>query len=232
MSICKIMSGFLLVLSQTLYAGQILTDLSLVSDYIFRGKTKTDHSPAVRAGMGYAFDFGFSFGASAGNVGADDARGMEGIIALDYVYNLNEIFSLMGGGKFYHDPFSSKADTSDYSVGIGISKYLRLSAFYSPSYFAAGTDAKYLLAEMIYEVLPTNHIFIETSAGYNKFDIEAFVGNKNYIDYKMTIHQQEQMHDIGIFFVGTNRRIFDGQKVDEPAHDFGFGATCTIKIKS
>lgn len=232
MSIYRIIAGFLLLLSQAIYAGQTLTDFNIVSDYVFRGKTRTDHSPAVKAGIHYAFDFGFSFGASAGNVGAGDARGMEGIIDLAYNYSFDDIFSILAAGKFFHDPFSSKADTFDYSVGVGITKYLRLTAAYSPAYFASSTNAKYFLAEGTYEVLPSDHLFVDASLGYSKFGNEAWAGNKNYLDYRLTIHRQELMYDLGIFFVTSNRRLYDANRVDEIAKDFGFGASCTIKLKS
>jgi uncharacterized protein (TIGR02001 family) len=214
----------------SLLAGHFVSEASVVSDYIYRGLTKTDHAPSFRGSLHYDFNFGLNLGASLANIGANESRGMEDRSDLSYTHFFNEIFGVNGAVKFYYNPFASSANTVDYEFGVFITKMLHLSVFYSPKHFGKGTNATYYLAEGWFEALPSEHIFVNLSSGYNRFGNEAYAGNKNYTDYKIAVHKRHENHDIGLFLVGTNRRVYDGLLVNEAARDYGFGASYQLKL--
>jgi len=201
-----------------------------MSDYIYRGLTLTDHGPAALADLHYNFDFGLSFGASAANTGADEARGMQARVDISYVYPLSSLFALKTKVGYFYNPFATQADMLDFQIGAQITKYFQLTGYFSPKYNATGKSATRIEGESDIEVLPSEHLFLNLLAAYNKFADEIRAGNTSYFDYKIALHKKIDQHDIGLFWVGTNRRIVDGIKVDTRAKDEAFGATYTLRV--
>ena len=211
-----------------LLAGAMSSGSTLSSDYVFRGVTKTDHGPAVFGRMHYALDIGLSFGSSVVNVGADDARGVEVQPDLTFIYNLNSKFSVKVGAIYYYNPFATLADTLDYQIGLGITKYFQLSVFYTTRYFARDSSALYVLGETNFAIYTPEQLYLNLSAGYSRFAYPVNAGNKNYTDYTIGLHRRSQNSDVGLFYTGTNRRIIDPKGLDVPAKDETFVAAYTI----
>jgi uncharacterized protein (TIGR02001 family) len=219
-----------LFFSQNIFASHISSKFMIVSDYVYRGVTRTDHGPSVMGDLHYNFDFGLSAGASAANVGADEARGMETRIDLSYKQMFHPLLGLRLMTEFYHNPYATNAESRNFELGLILSKYFELSASYIPKYFGSGASSLYFQATSSVEVLPSESLFLNLSGGYSKFKEETRIGSTSYFDYRVALHKKMKESEVGLFWVGTNRRIVDGVAIDKPAKDEGFGATYTIRL--
>ncbi len=223
--------GFILAFSpNVLFASQLSSEARISSDYISRGITKTDHSPTVAGCFFYDFDFGLKVGTSVTNVGADDARGVQLKPNINYSYALHQLFTLHAGVSYYYNPFAILADTADFHIGAWIGNYFHFTTFYSKRFFARNSSATYLVAETDLPVPHLDTLFVGLSGGYSIFSNEVNAGNKNYLDYRITLHQRVNSSDIGIAVTGTNRRIVDMKGLDKSAKDESFHAYYSIKI--
>ncbi len=220
-----------LLASAPVSAGSLKSEASAVTDYVFRGLSRTDHGPSIRGTMSYEWDLGLRLGASAANTGAEDARGMEARIDMAYAHQINSIFGFKAKVQAYHDPYSVLANTLLYTASLCLSPYLELSVAYSPKFFGTGTHSIYYSAESWIQIPGVEQVFAHPSVGYSTFGDSAYAGNKNYWDYQLAVHKRVGVHDVGVFALNTNRQLYDGKKVDKPAKDFGFGASYTVQLQ-
>ncbi len=158
-----ILAGFttlsLLAVSGTASAAEaapaytLTSNVSLVSDYYFRGLTQTWHKPALQGGVDYAHSTGWYAGLWASSISGNQYSG--GSLEVDYYggYNgkINDDFGWTAGlyGYYYPGANFNKASTpgadqkfNNLEWNAGVS-YKWLSAKYSRSftdYFGANTN--------------------------------------------------------------------------------------------
>ncbi len=211
---------------------KLTSEFTVMSDYVYRGISRTDHSPAVLGSMHYKIGHGFQAGASAANVGADENRGMEAQLDASFQHKFRKIFSAMGKVEYYHNPFSPSANTLTYTLGTTITRYLELKISYSPRYLGIGSSSTYFYGETSLPLFPSERLFFNLSVGYSSLGDETTAGTKSYLDYRISLHRRKpKEHDIAFFWVGTTRDFIDAKGVVSKARDDGFGATYTLKIR-
>lgn len=225
--------SLLFIMSSELFAariGRFGADFTASSDYIYRGVSRTDHSPQLVGNMYYKFNFGLRFGASTGNVGADSNRGMEARIYTKYKKLYNRYFGIKSSVEYFNNPYATNGSSVIYELGFMITKYFELSVYYAPKYLGTEASSLYCEASTYFPLMRSQKLYLRLSGGYSQFDDEILAGNLNYADYKIAIHKKIRRHDISLFFVGTNRRIYDGAKIDDYAEDEGFGAAYVFSL--
>ncbi len=225
------LSFFIYALTSSLtFASGLTSKLSLVSDDILRGLSKTDHSPALRGSMQYHFDMGLGFGLAMANTGADEARGMETQIEIIYSYSCLDKLDLFITPKFFTNIFTPSTDTFIVQAGFVVAKFIKLSQSYSPKYFGRASSSSYTLLEAWFDDLLVQGFQLYLSAGYSIFSKETFAGNKNYLDYQVALRHSWHQHKIGLFLVGSNRQIVDVMGLNKAARDLSYGVSYEISL--
>lgn len=156
-------------LATTLFAGGMLAcssaafaefsgNVSLATDYVFRGISQTDEDPAVQGG----FDFTHQSGFYAGVWGSSVDFGGDENVEIDYYAGLT---GTLGGGLgwdvgviYYSYPGAADDDDLDYwevkgalsyaFEGAALSPTLGLGVYYSPEFTGETGDAVYVVGSL------------------------------------------------------------------------------------
>ncbi|MBI4214968.1 hypothetical protein HY546_03150, partial [archaeon] len=180
-----------------LYAAEGLSSRATVStSYQYRGTTKTDFGPALSGEFAYGLPWGFNFALGAGNVGADEARGIEYHTALTQSGQIIPVISYQLKAEFYHNPFTVAADTPNFGVEVKAFSYLALGAEYSRKFFGRGTSSTYCYLAGDFPLLAQQHFYLLPSVGYSRFGNEVQAGNKNYVDYRIAFAHQKDGQEL------------------------------------
>ncbi len=82
--ILPLAAAFALTIGYNVASAEITGNVSLTSDYKFRGISQSDESPAIQGGLDYAHDSGFYVGTWASSVDFDtNGAGYDGSLELD-----------------------------------------------------------------------------------------------------------------------------------------------------
>jgi uncharacterized protein (TIGR02001 family) len=224
----KLMMGLFSVIllagSVAASAAEVAGNVTLASDYRFRGisQLKDSPSPAIQGGFDVEFDSGFYVGTWASNVNFT-----EGAIEIDY-------YGGYGG---------SLSDNVDYDVGLLYYSYPRDGAgdvdldYYevygsiawnnftfglniSPDYFAE-TDT-FVYPYVGYGIDYDRYSFA-LHLGYNHFEEEDFLGNDDsYIDFSAGVTTEAWGAEWGLAIVGTD--------LDDDEDCFGDEDLCSVTL--
>lgn len=162
---------------------EISANVSLVSDYIFRGITQTDNKPAIQGGFDLSHESGFYAGVWGSNVdfGGDES------IELDYYggYSLDimEDLNIKVGYIYYDYPGASELDFDEATLAITY-KMITASAAYGWNF--AGIDGN-------------ESLYLNLAGSFDlpyEFNLTVAVGHqeheagKNYWDYKVAVSRE------------------------------------------
>ena len=179
-------------------------NVSLVSDYSFRGVSQTGLLPAVQGGFDYETEGGFSFGTWASNVNYGDGTSQELDFYVGYSTALTDSTSLgftaiqleyPGEGEYYdYQEFAASLDMSSFSLGF----------VYSPNYVGVD-DLQFTYLSAGYSASLGESGSLDLSVGLNNFDNDEFLdGDSSYIDYSIGVSAPFQGIDVGVAVVGTD----------------------------
>lgn len=172
--------------------GEFSANISLTSDYIFRGISQTGNNPAVQGGFDYSYDFGpaaVSAGVWASNVKFGDAT-----IEIDYYagvggsidafsWDLSAIYYTYPGadGNLNYD-FFEIAPSVGYDFGV---LAVNAGVNYSPEYFGDSGDAFYTHGGI--DIPIGDYFTLSGTIGYQTIDDNAAWGTDDYMDYGISI---------------------------------------------
>ena len=174
---------------------------TLTSDYVFRGVSQTDSSPAVQLGLDYEHENGFFAGAWASNVDFDDDANAEVDFFLGYFGEVNESFSYDVSYTLY--TYHGYGSDEDYDYGEAVfNAYYNAFTFtlgHAPDYANSDDSAQYFGAAYDFE-LP-NEYALTIQAGYTSGDaFEDF----EYIDYNATLSKTFSGFDVSAAVINTD----------------------------
>ena len=183
-------------------AAEVAGNVTLASDYSFRGWSQTGRDPAIQGGFDVAFEGGFSVGTWASNVNFGDTS-MEWDLYLGWSGEISDGMEL--GVQIFH--FQYPNDTAlnyqevqaslsfgDFSVGVD----------YSPEYLAAPNET-FFYPHASYSYSLTEEIALDFSVGLNIAKSDDFFGDDSeYIDYSASASIPLGGVSFGIGIVGTN----------------------------
>lgn len=157
-------------------ASNLSWNLSVTSDYVFRGITQTNFDPALQGGLDYAFgDSGWYVGTWASNVDFNDSDGPD--IELDayvgYGTSLSDDWSLDAHAVRYtylgsRDVYGN-IDYNEFFVSTTYSDMLTFTLAYAPDYANLDFSSTYFSVGGTWEV-------------GNGFNLNAGVGHTNFSD--------------------------------------------------
>jgi uncharacterized protein (TIGR02001 family) len=181
-------------------------NVSVTTDYRFRGISQTDSGPALQGGVDLDLGNGVYLGTWASQVdfayGADETKfeqdfygGYAGETAGGVGYDVGYIFYAYHGSdkdEDYQEVYGSLS-FGDASLGFA----------YSDDYWFQSGEFYYLSAGYSF-ALPSD-VALDLSAGLNLFDEEIFLdGSDSYIDYSVSVSKDFAGVSLSAALVGTD----------------------------
>lgn len=181
--------------------GEISGEVALVSDYIFRGITNTDHNPAVQGGLSYSVDVGLPWakpyiGFWGSNVDFDD--GGEAHVEIDALFGLTGTIGAVEwdlGGLYYAYPGANSNLDYDYwevplQVTYTLNDHLSFQSqyAYSPDFFGGSGQAHYLMGGVRWQQpIWSMTLAAEATTGHQWIEHNAVYGTDDYQDWRIAL---------------------------------------------
>ncbi|MAT83527.1 MAG: hypothetical protein CMQ43_14720 [Gammaproteobacteria bacterium] len=196
------------------HGAEVSANVTLATDYSFRGVSQTDREGAIQGGFDVAFDSGLYIGTWSSNVEFGEVSqeldlyiGYAGEINENLSYDVNYVrFEYPGGGSdLDYNEFGASLSFADFTVGL----------IYSNEYFALD-DVSWFYPYVQYSLGLPNEASLDFHVGLSSVDdnssddwVSAF-GDEEVIDYGVTYTMPFHGVDIGIGIVGTDADGSDG----------------------
>jgi uncharacterized protein (TIGR02001 family) len=179
-------------------------NLSLVSDYVFRGYSQNDFGPALQGGLDYKFgDSGFYVGGWASNV--DFGRTAGANVELDLYVGYNTNFSDDWNGDVrllrYNYLGTNDGINLDYNELIGAVSYKEMLTFtvgYANNYFGTKSD-KQLYFGLAGSWDVGNGVNLTAGIGHTNYDVST-----DYTDWTLGVNRDFGPVNIGLNYYDTN----------------------------
>ena len=198
---------------ESFFPGTFSGSAALTTDYVFRGISQTDESPAVQAGFTYKHNFdenaGYYLGLWGSNVDYNDND--DSTMEIDYIggvtYQLGKL-ALDTGFIYYTYPGADSSRNYDYldvqlTAGYDFEvAYLQGSIFYSPDYFGGSGDSYY--TKLAGEVpLPCDFKMLG-SVGRMVIDENATYGTPDYYTWTVGTKYNLEGFDLMLEYIDTD----------------------------
>ena len=192
-------------------SAEVSGNVTMATDYRFRGVTQTDERFAIQGGFDVAFESGFYVGTWASNVNFADSSGDINSTELDfyagYGFEVSEGVTLdFSAISFIYPAAESEFNYEEYVVALGVAD-LGLSVVYSPNYFGTDADAYVLNAD--YSFALSEDMSLDFHIGYtdaDDVDGSDFFGSDgdNYTDWSISLTKSMFGLDFGLAYVDTD----------------------------
>ena len=184
-------------------SAEISGNVSIVSDYAFRGISQTAEKGAIQGGFDYAAESGFYAGTWMSNVefGTESSTEMDlyfgyGGSMGDLGYDVSYIyFDYEGDAEFDYQEYALALSYGDFSFGVN----------YSSEYLGDG-GPDFVYPYVGYSMALTEGLSLDLHYGYSDIDAADFwgPGEDSYSDYSATLGFSAGGVDFGLAFVGTD----------------------------
>ena len=183
-------------------AVEVAGNVTLASDYSFRGWSQTGRDPAIQGGFDVAFEGGFSVGTWASNVNFGDTS-MEWDLYVGWSGEISDGMEL--GVTLIHFQYPNDTDLNYQELGVSLSfGDFGVGVYYSPEYLAAPNET-FFYPHASYSYSLTEEISLDFGVGLNIAKSEDFFGDDSeYIDYSLSASMPLGGVSFGIGIVGTN----------------------------
>lgn len=188
----------------------ITGNLSLVSDYAFRGISQTLEAPAIQGGFDYAHASGIYLGTWGSNVSENlyDSN-MELDLYGGYSHAFNDDFSINVGGLYYHYPNAQTFDPDTFEVYAGATwKWFNAKLSYATTdLFGVADSEGSTYAELNFNYpLPMD---IGFTAHYGWTEVDG-AGNSglDYEDWKIGLTKSLGGFNFGLAYTDTDLPAF------------------------
>ena len=187
----------------------VSANVTLASDYRFRGVSQTYKDPAIQGGFDYSHESGVYLGTWASNVSESELAGanMEWDFYGGYNWAVNDDISVNVGGLYYWYPGSSETDygfdPNTFELYVGATwKWLNVKYSYSTTdYFGiTNSDGTGYLEGNINYTLPYDVSLVAHLGG----TFMAGSGNEDYTDWKIGVSKEFYGFNVGLAYVDTD----------------------------
>lgn len=221
-------------------------NVGVVTDYLFRGISQTQHHPALQAGVDYAHSSGLYAGVWGSNVSwirataidshsafeTDLYGGYKGAVG-DFTYDLGAIRYYYPKGDL--NPGMVTPDTSEAYLGLGW-KYVAFKYSHVLSdYFIgwAGTNAEKTKGSQYYDVTVTYPIdeTLNVIAHVGRQNVKNF-GDASYTDYKLGVTKDVGFGVVGLSYTDTNAKGGVGEAYHWDGKDASKGVLAASFLKT
>jgi uncharacterized protein (TIGR02001 family) len=165
-------------------------NVSLVSDYVYRGLSQTDNSPAIQGGSDYKNGNAY---ASVWFTNVDDVSGSEGLpVEMDVTFGYNNkfnSFNLDTSVITYNYLNDSIVDRTEFRVATSINKDIEIALHRE-------VKTKYWYPEIIFEKYLANRLYFDAAIGYWNADD----ANDDALTFRAEIARDfPEFHHVDIF---------------------------------
>lgn len=198
-------------------APEISANVTLTSDYRFRGISQSNDDIAIQGGFDLAFENGIYVGTWGSSVdfGTADGEGVDGTLELDYYAGwAMETESGVGVdvGYLYYDYPGDDGLKGDYQEIYGSVSFadITLGMHYSDDYYAETENFFYYYGD--YSLALGDNLSLDLHLGYNDLDEDGGYlsdGADSYIDYSVGLTASYLAVDWTLAWVGTD---LDGEE--------------------
>jgi uncharacterized protein (TIGR02001 family) len=184
-------------------SAEISGNVSIVSDYAFRGISQTAEKGAIQGGFDYAAESGFYAGTWMSNVEFGTESSTEMDLYFGYAGSMGDLgydvsyiyFDYEGDAEFDYQEYAVAFSYGDFSFGVN----------YSSEYLGDG-GPDFLYPYVGYSMALTEGLSLDLHYGYSDIDAADFwgPGEDSYTDYSATLGFSAGGVDFGLAFVGTD----------------------------
>ena len=187
----------------------LVFNMSLATDYVWRGLTQSSNQAVVQGGLDYKFDSGLSLGVWVSSMGPN---GSETDFYATYQSEIAENLHFSFGGIFYHYRPNGAGDSGELSFELDY-KELHFAISYTSNYFGTGRVSWYYMAG--YSLALGEQIDLSVLLGYTDFMAENF-NQADYLHAEIALSKSLTNHwGAALFYSDTTRGFKDD-------HVFGF----------
>ena len=207
-----LIAGAVLAATSTAAMAEISGNVSMLSDYAFRGVSQTDEQMALQGGLDYAHESGFYVGTWASNVDSsffndpqdpqlevDVYAGYGGELANGISYDL--------GILHYDYPGAKSSDTDELYISGSMAGFTVSLNYSDELAFLGSTESAWYLAAG-YEMTLAQEIGLAVHVGLS--DGDAFDGgagaafNDSYVDWSIGVSKTVAGVDLGLTYVDSD----------------------------
>lgn len=193
--------GFTIITVAQFAHAEVSITGTLASDYVFRGVSQTDNSPAVQLGIDYENKSGFYAGAWASNVDFGDDANAEIDFLAGFSGNFNQSSAYDISYVYY--TYTGYGNDEDINYGeVIFNTYfnsLTLTFAYAPDFVNSGESAQYVSAA--YDFHFPQEYLLKIQAGYSMGDA---MQDEEYIDYSATVAKTWNNFELTAAVINTN----------------------------
>jgi uncharacterized protein (TIGR02001 family) len=201
MKIKLLATATLLSVLSPLASAEVSVTGTVISDYVFRGISQTDSSPAVQFGLDYEHESGFFAGTWASNVDFGNDADVEIDFFAGYFGEINETLSYDLSYTYYTYTGYSSADDSNYGELI-LNAYVDSFTFtlgHASDFVNSGDSAQYFGGA--YDFGLPYEVALTLQAGYTFGDAYK---DYEYIDYSATVAKTFSGFDVSAAVINTD----------------------------
>lgn len=189
-------------------------NVSLVSEYSFRGIAQSDEGPAIQGGFDIAHTSGLYAGVWGSNVDFND--GDEASVEIDLYAGYSNAYNDINydlGVIYYSYPGADDSLNYDFwelsaAIGYDFGHFASSASInYSPDYFGESGDSYYYAAAV--DVPLPYDLGLSAHVGYQDIDDEAAFGVPDYTDWSLGLGYSYEGFDFAVQYVDTD--------LDEPS---------------
>ncbi|TQV70758.1 hypothetical protein FKG94_20750 [Exilibacterium tricleocarpae] len=189
-------------------AVEITGNVTLATDYVFRGVSQTNEKGAIQGGFDADFGNGFYLGTWASNVDFGSEVTTEMDFYGGYGFELSENVALDFSYIYFMYP-GDEAALNYQEFVVGLSAYdFEFSVVYSDEYFGDGGPDAFVLSAG-YSFSLSEATSLDLHVGLTEADDEVVEGEDNYIDYSIGVTHSVADLDLGLTWYGTDIDDFD-----------------------
>lgn len=190
--------------SMSASAAEISGNVSLLSDYVYRGISQTSENPAIQGGFDVAAENGLYVGVWASNVDFDGSIEID--IYAGYGGAISEEVGFDVGVLRYEYPDDAQDGAPESSfneiyASLGF-KGFTLGLAYSSDFFYESGKATYLYLD--YELGLPNDFALSFHYGDQSIDDNAQFGTPNYAEYSIGVSRSFSDIDFALTWHGTD----------------------------
>ena len=178
--------------------------VAATSDYVFRGVSQTDESPALQASFTYSAPMGFYVGAWAANVDfGDGGPDVELDTYIGYNTDLGDEFVNLDVSLLRYNYLGGNGSDLSYNellTKVTFAEAISVTAGYTNDVFASGEDGWYFAVGGSLDL--GNDYSLSASVAQNLFDSSVA---RDYTDYGVSLGKSWGDFSASLGYVGTNR---------------------------
>jgi uncharacterized protein (TIGR02001 family) len=196
-------SGILLAFVSSAGADEISANVSIGTDYVYRGISQTDEGETIQGGFDWVSDSGLYAGIWASSIAFD------GYIEMDYYIgyggSINEEVEYDIGFLHYDYPNQASGHAEynfDEVYGSVAYKGIKLGIAVTSDFFGESDSAQYIYLD--YSLGLANDFELAFHYGSQNIDDNAAFGTPDYSDYSVGVSRSFNGFDLGLTWYDTD----------------------------